>query len=232
MGAHAISLDWQVGIDPHFHDSLIQTKKVMHELFQAEVTEIVLTYQSLLICLKPDIPVQKVILRLQQFDFSQAVKPQTEKQVWRIPVNYGSESGKDLKQLAEINGMEEEAVIDLHSSAKYRVYFTGFMPGFLYLGGLPEAIHTPRKKNPEIRIPAGSVAIGGQQTGIYPQESPGGWHIIGHTPLPVFSIQNQPPSPFQPGDEIHFEKVNAIRYRELLSAAEAGQINLKDFKDD
>ncbi len=121
-----------------------------------------------------------------------------------IPVRYGGEWGPDLAAVATHCRLEPAEVIRLHSQAEYQVYFLGFMPGFAYLAGLPDALATPRRATPRLRIPAGAVAIGGAQTGVYPQVSPGGWQIIGQTDLALFDADRSPPSLWQPGDRVRF----------------------------
>ena len=121
-----------------------------------------------------------------------------------IPVRYGGEWGPDLEEVARHAGMAPGEVVRVHSGADYLVYFLGFSPGFPYLGGLPPALATPRLAVPRKRVPAGSVAIGGSQTGIYPMESPGGWRIIGQTPLRLFDLTAVPPALLRAGDHVRF----------------------------
>jgi inhibitor of KinA len=121
-----------------------------------------------------------------------------------IPVRYGAEFGPDLAGVAEHTGLTAEQVIELHASASYLVYFLGFSPGFPHLGGLPEKLATPRLPAPRKWVPAGSVAIGGSQTGVYPMESPGGWRIIGRTPLRLFDPDASPPALLRAGDTVRF----------------------------
>ena len=125
-----------------------------------------------------------------------------------LPVCYDARLAPDLQAVAEYAGLGVEALVDLHSGADYRVYFLGFKPGFAYLGGLPEALHMPRKDSPRLNVPAGSVGIGGAQTGIYPGPSPGGWQLIGRTPNRLFDLQQSPPSFLQPGDRLRFQRVS------------------------
>lgn len=124
-----------------------------------------------------------------------------------IPVVYGGESGPDLEDVARHTGFSAERVIELHASAEYRVYFLGFSPGFPYLGGMPAELATPRLPAPRKRVPAGSVAIGGAQTGIYSVESPGGWRLIGRTDLRLFDAAAEPPALVQMGDRLRFVAV-------------------------
>ncbi|QMV14883.1 5-oxoprolinase subunit PxpB [Vibrio spartinae] len=121
-----------------------------------------------------------------------------------IAVSFGGEDGPDLAHVADHAGLSIEAVIRLYTEAEYRVYFLGFQPGFAYLGGLPEALHTPRHASPRTKTPAGSVAIGGAQTGVYPNASPGGWQVIGRTDVVLFDPQRAQPSFWLPGDRITF----------------------------
>jgi 5-oxoprolinase (ATP-hydrolysing) subunit B len=124
--------------------------------------------------------------------------------VVEIPVHYGAEAGPDLDEVARHAGLSPEEVIRLHSAGVYTVYFLGFLPGFAYLGGLDKRLATPRRREPRVAVPAGSVGIGGEQTGVYPSSSPGGWHLIGRTWLKLFDPLRNPPSLLLPGDTVHF----------------------------
>jgi len=121
-----------------------------------------------------------------------------------IPVRY---NGPDLPEVAERLQLTENEVIRLHTETTYTVFMIGFLPGFPYLGPLPKSLELPRRDTPRLRVPAGSVAIAGQQTGIYPQASPGGWHLIGHTDFPLFNPAQNPPAFLQPGMRVQFVSV-------------------------
>jgi KipI family sensor histidine kinase inhibitor len=138
-----------------------------------------------------------------------------------IPVAYGAEFGPDLVFVAEYHGLAPEQVIALHTGAVYRVYMIGFTPGFPYLGGLPPILHTPRLPDPRLEVPAGSVAIGGQQTGIYPISSPGGWRIIGRTPLHLFDVRSSRPALLEPGDEITFRAISREEFNAWQAETQA-----------
>lgn len=145
------------------------------------------------------------------------VKPtELSTQIWEIPVCYSSEYGYDLGSLAMAHRMRVNEVIALHSSVTYRLHFFGFLPGFPYLNGLPEKLHTPRKSVPDRTVDAGSVAIGGSQTGIYTQESPGGWHVIGRSPIVLFNLEKEPPVFSKPGDLWRFEPIDADEMEKML----------------
>lgn len=123
---------------------------------------------------------------------------------WHIPVCYSQKFGIDLLYVAKKTGYSVREVIEIHVHNIYMVYGIGFLPGFLYLGGLAQELHLARRVSPRLRIPKGSVAIGGKQTGIYPQDSPGGWHIIGKSPVVLFNPHKNPPCAIEPGDSIQF----------------------------
>jgi inhibitor of KinA len=121
-----------------------------------------------------------------------------------IPVCYGGESGPDLEAVAEQSGLTPQGVIELHTAAEYVVYFLGFATCFVYLGGLPAALATPRLAAPRTRVPGGSVGIAGNQAGIYPLASPGGWRLIGRTAMPLFDPEQAPPAALRMGDRVRF----------------------------
>jgi len=132
-----------------------------------------------------------------------------------IPVCYGGELGPDLNDVAAMHGMTGEQVIDMHSSAGYVVYFLGFVPGFAYLGGLPEALATPRLSTPRRKVPPGSVGIAGNQTGVYPFSTPGGWRLIGRTPVAMFRADRADMSLLSIGDHVRFTPISPQQYNAL-----------------
>ncbi|EOV0675844.1 5-oxoprolinase subunit PxpB [Cronobacter dublinensis] len=143
------------------------------------------------------------IERLQRWwEESEAILPDARR--IEIPVVYGGDGGPDLADVARHAGLSEKQVVEKHSQVEYVVYFIGFQPGFPYLGGLAPELATPRRAEPRLSVPAGSVGIGGSQTGIYPLPTPGGWQIIGHTPLALFNPQKNPPGLLAPGDTVRF----------------------------
>lgn len=139
----------------------------------------------------------------------------TKPRLVEVPVCYGGELGPDLARVAAQARISPEEVIKRHSVAKYRVHLIGFAPGFPYLGGLPKELITPRHAKPRMNVPAGSVGIGGEQTGIYPQVTPGGWNLIGCTPLRLFQPEANPPVLLQAGDEVRFKRITADEFRRL-----------------
>lgn len=136
----------------------------------------------------------------------------------RVPVCYGGEQGPDLGAVAAFAGMSEADVIRVHAERAYRVYMLGFLPGFPYLAAVDGRIAAPRRPSPRVRVPAGSVGIAGVQTGIYPVESPGGWQLIGRTPLRPFDVRRAEPFLFRAGDDVRFYPVTEAEYSRMGEA--------------
>lgn len=157
--------------------------------------------------------VVKVILDniISKLDFSL----EDEEHIVEIPVCYGGEFGQDIEQVAKINNITVDEVIKIHSEGKYLVYMIGFAPGFPYLGGMSEKIAAPRRESPRIAIPAGSVGIAGMQTGVYPIETPGGWQLIGKTPLKLFDLKRNSKSLLKAGDIVKFYPISYEEYVQL-----------------
>ncbi|AVK51357.1 kinase inhibitor [Clostridium sp. MF28] len=157
--------------------------------------------------------VVKVILDniISKLDFSL----EDEEHIVEIPVCYGGELGQDIEQVAKINNITVDEVIKIHSEGKYLVYMIGFAPGFPYLGGMSEKIAAPRRESPRIAIPAGSVGIAGMQTGVYPIETPGGWQLIGKTPLKLFDLKRNSKSLLKAGDIVKFYPISYEEYVQL-----------------
>jgi len=139
--------------------------------------------------------------------------------VVEIPVLYGGTQGPDLSDVATHAGISETEVIALHTAGEYLVYMIGFAPGFPYLGGMNEKIATPRKETPRSKIAAGSVGIAGAQTGVYPIETPGGWQIIGQTPLELFDVERQPPALLKAGDKLRFIAISEAEFKKIKGQA-------------
>jgi inhibitor of KinA len=146
-----------------------------------------------------------------------AARPETPPRLIDVPVCYEREHAPDLDAVARLHGLSADDVVRMHSGAEYVVAFLGFMPGFPYLDGLPEALATPRLDVPRRTTPPGSVAIGGRQTGIYPFATPGGWRIVGRTPLRLFRAGRTPPSLLAPGDRVRFTPITAAAFAEKAS---------------
>ncbi len=180
------------------------------------VIEVIPTYRSLFLLYDPMATspeeLQAALLELEERLTEVEIPPPREVE---IPVCYGGEFGPDLAFVAESHGLSPEEVIRLHCQPLYQVYMVGFTPGFPFLGGLPKELHTPRRPTPRERVPAGSVGIAGEQTGIYPIESPGGWQLIGRTPLRVFDPNRPDPFLLKAGDLVRFRPIEPEEFRRI-----------------
>ncbi|MDD6094911.1 MAG: 5-oxoprolinase subunit PxpB [Clostridia bacterium] len=146
-----------------------------------------------------------------------------EKRTFIIPVCYGEEFGEDLEEVAHINSLTPKEVVEIHSGTDYYIYMLGFLPGFPYLGGLDSRIATPRLVSPRTKIPAGSVGIGGNQTGIYPLVSPGGWRLIGKTPVRPYDAERVPAVLYNAGDYIRFVPIDKAEFERIDRLCEKGE---------
>ncbi|HEY8449480.1 MAG TPA: 5-oxoprolinase subunit PxpB [Bacillota bacterium] len=146
---------------------------------------------------------------------------------WRLPTLYGGEHGPDLEEVARYHGLSSDEVVRIHAGTDYFIHFMGFAPGFPYLGGLSPRLATPRLATPRTRVPAGSVAIGGAQTGVYPLSTPGGWRLIGRTPVPLCRPDRVPPAVLVPGDYVRFVPIDPATYREIEAEVAAGRYRLE-----
>ena len=191
------------------------------------IVEMVPTYCSLMIHYDPDrISCDRLLGTLKELAASIDTAALPPSEVLEIPVLYGGEMGPDLAHVAENAGISEEEVVKRHSAPEYLIYMLGFTPGFTYLGGLDPSIETPRLKTPRVSIPAGSVGIAGKQTGIYPIASPGGWQLIGRTPVRMYDPLRETPILPRAGQYIHFFPINEEEYRKIEAEIEAGSYRL------
>lgn len=196
------------GIHIETHHRVLKLLRLLENKPIAGVRSLHPAYCSMLIVFDP-VQLEHEDLRRTLTDYLDRLETASlpEPRTVEIPVCYGGEQGPDLDDVAALHGISPDRVIELHSSASYVVYFLGFVPGFAYLGGLPHEIATPRLDAPRKRVPAGSVAIGGSQTGIYPFETPGGWRLIGKTPLRIFDDTRPQMSTLSIGDVVRFTPV-------------------------
>lgn len=152
--------------------------------------------------------------------------------LWRLPTLYGGDGGPDLASLAEACGLTTTEVIDLHAQTEVEVYMLGFLPGFAFMGDIAAKLRQPRRSEPRLRVPAGAVAVADRLTAIYPWESPGGWHLIGTCPVPLFDPAREPPALLAPADRMAFEPVAADRLREIAAALQAGDCAPESFRQE
>jgi len=205
MGDRGLLLEFGDEISPDVNEKARRmTLAIQAEAIEG-IVEMVPTYRSLLVLYNPLIlSIDDLKKRLERIEKGLPQTSFPEPKLTRIPVLYGGSYGPDLEDIAKYHKISSEEVIQLHCSKPYFIYMIGFMPGFPYMGELPEGLITPRLKTPRLSVPAGSVAIAQRQTGIYPMESPGGWQIIGRTPVKLFNPEREPPALLQMGDLVQF----------------------------
>lgn len=214
-GDSAVTVEFGNRIDDQLNGAVHAFASAVEALGHPAIREVVPTYRSATVHYLPHL--------LEYAALVQLLRPLTETQGGagpfgapvEIPVLYGGPWGPDLEEVAAHCGMTPEQVIAAHSAPCYRIYMLGFTPGFPYLGGMDPRLATPRRKEPRIRIPAGSVGIAGSQTGVYPIESPGGWQLIGRTPLRLFDLGSDPPVLLQAGRSIRFVPIDEPTYHRL-----------------
>ena len=224
-GDQAILLQWESIINPEINQLVVDTMHFLNEHFSSAILEIVPSYQSLVIYLNDGFAPVALISQLQSTNWNVETSS-TANSIWRIPVCYDLSFGLDLNSISIDREISIERIIRLHTERVYRIYGIGFLPGFLYLGGLNDQLFSPRSSVIKRFAPKGSVAIGGQQTGIYPQESPGGWNIIGRTPIDLFDPKLDPPTPFSIGDSVQFHGISLKEYAEIEQGIKASTFKL------
>lgn len=215
-GERSILIEWESKIDVSIHKDIIRYKQIIQSN-STQIQSVIVGYHSLLVSYKGLISSFTLAIKeLKECYLQETVLETVENFVWEIPVCYDREFGIDLEVLAKQSGLTIEEIIRLHTKPIYQVYFIGFLPGFMYLGGLDKQIHFNRKQTPRLKVPKGSVAIGGSQTGVYPQESAGGWNIIGNTPISFFDRTKKRPCFIKAGDQICFQSITKEVHKEMM----------------
>lgn len=222
LGDHAVAVRFGEEMDPDTHHAvgsftrrLDQSAPVGTVEYIAATTTVTVLYDAL------DRSYEEIVDELKRLVATGPADPgAVDVHVIEVPVCYGLDLGPDLDLVASHSGLAAERVVEIHCAADYVVHMIGFAPGFPYLGGLDERIATPRRDSPRARVPAGSVGIAGNQTGIYSIESPGGWQLIGRTPLRLFSPTRQSPSLLHAGDRVRFVAIARPEFDRLARSPE------------
>ncbi|WP_299335434.1 5-oxoprolinase subunit PxpB [uncultured Psychroserpens sp.] len=213
----SILIEWPSEIDEKVLDDVLLFKNHIESCSIKSIVQVNNAYNSILVIYNVAIDnVNDKILALKALYSERVIKNKKTSKCWKVPVCYDGEFGLDLNEISIQKNMSISDIITLHSDTIYTVFFIGFLPGFLYLGGLDKRLCFPRKKSPRLHIKKGAVAIGGEQTGIYPNASPGGWNIIGNSPLEFFNVNNDVPCFAKAGDKIQFVSVSRSRYNSIL----------------
>lgn len=186
------------------------------------IVETVPTYRSLLVHYDPLVTDSARVVAAMRKLLRGGVEAQGCAKLWRIPACYAPSHAPDLAEVAQRTGLTADEVVRLHALECFHVYMIGFVPGFAYMGDLPRPLALPRREDPRVKVPAGSIAIAVGQTAIYPVESPGGWHLIGATPVRLFDARLPRPALLSPGDKVRFDPVSAAEFDAIRAAVAAG----------
>ena len=214
FGRSAILVEWPANISQDIIQDIISFERQVKEI--DSILDTIIAYNSLLIRYQNPIVDQELTIRqLKNKYTASSYLIKQDQFLWEIPVCYDASFGIDLEEIANKKKCSVADIVRLHTETDYLVYFIGFQPGFLYLGGLHQNLHVPRKSNPRVRVGKGSVGIGGAQTGVYPQNSSGGWNIIGKSPLNFFNMKATNPCFAKPGDRIQFVAVGIHTFHEI-----------------
>lgn len=206
-------------------------RNMMRLIAEAEIQgieELLPTYRSIMIMYDPmKIKYKNLVEELDNLSSKKVEDGEEKIRVVEISTLYGKEFGPDIEYVAEYNKISVDEVIKIHTGTDYLVYMLGFTPGFTYLGGMSEKIATPRLSSPRAKIPAGSVGIAGSQTGMYPSETPGGWQLIGRTPLKLYDPDNEPPVLLSAGDYVRYVSISQEEYDEISKKVQDGSYIVK-----
>ena len=219
VGDCAISIDFGQVIDPKINRHIRQIIEQIKDLQLDGIIELVPTYCALLVQYDAMVYSYSDICRILEPTLQESVTDSANELVTivEIPTVYGGEFGPDLGFVASYNHLSEAEVVSIHSGTDYLVYMLGFIPGFTYLGGMDPRIATPRLSSPRTLIPAGSVGIAGEQTGTYPSDSPGGWQIIGRTPVTMYDMSKEQAALLQAGDYVRYVSIDENEFHRIKS---------------
>ncbi len=223
-GDAAIMVEFARNIDDVANQCVLALDRALAEAPVSGVTETVPTYRSLLVHYDPteigfDALGEKLVSLARR-----PLPPTAKSRRWRIPVAYGGEHGIDLEELAKALDATPDEVVARHVAGDYRVAMIGFTPGWSYLSGLDKFLHMPRRQNPRLLTPAGTISIGGVQTGVQCLAGPSGWHLLGRTAVRTYQLHRNPIFLLEPGDRVTFSPVDAKTFAEQDRAAEAGEV--------
>lgn len=223
-GDSAITVEYSRDIDDAANRSVLALDRALARAPITGVTETVPTYRSLLVHYDPvQVDFDTLSERLLVLARTPAEATASARR-WRIPVCYGGEHGIDLEDVAKALNTTPDDVVARHVAGNYRVAMIGFTPGWSYLSGLDKSLHMPRRQNPRLLTPAGTVSIGGVQTGVQCLAGPSGWHLLGRTPVRTYQLHRSPTFLLEPGDYVTFSRIDAATFAEQDRAAEAGEI--------
>ena len=222
VGDRALTIEFGDRIDRGLSREVLRLDHIIRAASPEGVIETVPTFRSLLVHYDPLVTSRADLERAITGLTNDGKDDAAAARLWRIPACYEGEFAPDLGDVAQSTGLAPAKIVAVHSSVRYHVYMLGFLPGFPYMGDLPPQLALPRRANPRVRVPPGSIAIATTLTAIYPFESPGGWHLIGATPIRLFDPSGDPPALLAAGDLLEFEPIGVDAFMSLRKAVEGG----------
>ncbi|MEM9393553.1 MAG: 5-oxoprolinase subunit PxpB [Pseudomonadota bacterium] len=235
LGDRALTVEYASGFDPQARKAVIALDEAIREAREAGslsgILDVAPTFRSLTVHYDP-LQINQASLKASLMDLARPSSSEREPNttLWRLPVCYGGSFGPDLPDLVADTGLSEADVIELHSSIEVSVHMLGFLPGFAFMGDIAEPLRKPRRQEPRLRVPPGSVAVADRLTAIYPWESPGGWHLIGACPVPLFFAEEAKPTLFEPGDRVRFEPVTKSQFEGLKQQLNRAELSPQSFR--
>lgn len=226
FGENALLIEWPKEISDAVLKDIVGFKNRIHK--NIKLQDAIIGYNSILLVY--EFVIEKIEHKIEVLKKLYLQKGKNENVMvhhWVIPVCYDLEFGMDLEQLSKEKKSSIDQIIQLHSQTTYTVFFVGFLPGFLYLGGLNSKLYSPRKATPRLRVPKGAVAIGGEQTGVYPNQSSGGWNIIGNSPISFFDVEKEMPCFAKTGDKITFKSISINEHKEIAKAVNNNEYKMQ-----
>ena len=229
FGDHGILIRYPQKIDRKIHFKLTQLTHFLTREYSEIIEGFTIAYHESAFYFNSEILIDETIEKLEEKlnDVNLFEEIKKKSSIFHIPVCYEAPFSLDIEEISKIKKKKVSSIIDLHTKPVYPIYFIGFSPGFPYLGGLNKKIAFPRKASPRKKVSAGSVGIAGAQTGVYPNESPGGWNIIGRSPLHFFDVKNENPSLLKAGDYVQFEAIDYAEYKQIEKQIKSGTYNKK-----
>jgi inhibitor of KinA len=221
-GDRALVVEFGDRVDRDLSNEVLRLDTSLRSSVLPGVVETVPTFRSLMVHYDPLVTSRAELEDAIASRLDRQGEPRGSATLWRVPVCYEGEFAPDLAEVARLSGLTPGDVAALHSGVGYHVYMIGFLPGFPYMGDLPPKLALPRRADPRVRVPAGSVSVATNLTAIYPYESPGGWHLIGTTPIRLFDLTRPRPALLNPGDTVQIEPIDSASFAAIKSEVDSG----------
>ena len=221
-GDRALVVEFGDRVDRGLSKRVLRLDAIIHADPPAGIVETVPTFRSLTVYYDPLLTSRAELQRSIGALLEVAETRRSGARLWQVPVCYEGEFAPDLADVARLTGLTPGEVVTLHSGTQFHVYMLGFLPGFPYMGDLPAQLELPRRADPRLRVPAGSISIATSLTSIYPYESPGGWHLIGATPIRMFDPERPEPALFAAGDAVRFQPIDAAAFASIRQTVDDG----------